>query len=303
MKKKLLYDLYAFFCLFLQTLNNYRKMKHLQLMMVALVMLMGVSLTSCLNSESDPYNYASAMVKVQVSAFTTYFKTADGVIIEPTLSSITTLEQNGLDLSKLSGKIANISYRWDPSVVDVPSNATEISGVELYSIESLDAPAEIVYETGAANDSIADMPVIDLTYNPGSYEYAPFFFDETTIILPVRYYMERTVHFLTLVYKPEENAEGGNLKLYLRHNKNKDSNSGSNLTSYEYSLGTGYLSFFYKAYNLTNIFYNYQGPAGTSGYPKKVDIIYEANPYSWDLDNEETETKTYTVEYKPQTTE
>ena len=82
-------------------------MKHLQLMMVALFVLMGVSLTSCLNSESDPYNYASAMVKVQSGAFYTYFKTADGTIIEPTQESISALEANGFDLSKLANKVAN----------------------------------------------------------------------------------------------------------------------------------------------------------------------------------------------------
>jgi hypothetical protein len=275
-------------------------MKHLQLMMVALFVLMGVSLTSCLNSESDPYNYASAMVKVQSGAFYTYFKTADGTIIEPTQESISALEANGFDISKLANKVANIAYRWDPTVVEVPSDAEKITGVELYSIESLDAPAEIVESEGASNDSIADMPVIELTYNPSGYEYEPFFFDETTLILPVRYFMEKTVHFLTLVYKPNEVVEGENLKLYLRHNKNKDTNSGSNYTSYDYSVGTGYLSFYYKAYNLSSIFYRFSGSSVT---PKKIDIVYEANPYSWDLDDAQTETKTYTVEYKPQTAE
>ena len=98
----------------------------------------------------------------------------------------------------------------------------------------------------------------------------------------------------------QEVVEGENLKLYLRHNKNKDTNSGSNYTSYDYSVGTGYLSFYYKAYNLSSIFYRFSGSSVT---PKKIDIVYEANPYSWDLDDAQTETKTYTVEYKPQTAE
>ena len=274
-------------------------MKHLQLMMVALFVLMGVSLTSCLNSESDPYNYRSAMVKVQSASIYTYFKTADGTIIKPTAESISALETNGFDMSKLMNKVANISYRWDPTVVDIPSDASEISGVELYSIESLDAPAEIIENKGSSNDSVPDMPIIDLAYNAGGYEYEPFFFDETTLILPINYYMERTVHTLRLLCYKEEVTENETLKLYLRHNKNKDSNSG-NYTSYDYAVGTGYLSLFYKSYDLSSIFYRF---SGSSAAPKKIDIVYEANPYSWDLDDAQTETKTYTVEYKPQTAE
>lgn len=145
-------------------------MKHLQLMMVALFMLMGVSLTSCLNSESDPYSYNTAMVKVRVSAFYTYFETADGIIIEPTQESISKLLSDKIDISELANKVANIAYRWDPAVVDVPSDAETIKGVELYSIESLDAPAEVINIKGESKDSIADTPIIELAYNPGGYE-------------------------------------------------------------------------------------------------------------------------------------
>ncbi|WP_297273220.1 hypothetical protein [uncultured Bacteroides sp.] len=278
-------------------------MKHLQLMMVALFMLMGVSLTSCLNSESDPYSYNTAMVKVRVSAFYTYFETADGIIIEPTQESISKLLSDKIDISELANKVANIAYRWDPAVVDVPSDAETIKGVELYSIESLDAPAEVINIKGESKDSIADTPIIELAYNPGGYEYKPFFFDETTLILPIHYYMEKTVHTLRLLYYKEETQENGILKLYLRHNKNEDAASGTGLTSYEYAVGTGLLSLFYKAYDLRIIFSRYQEQTGMYEYPKKINIVYEANPYSWDLDDAQTETKTYTVEYKPQTAE
>lgn len=279
-------------------------MKHLQLMMVALFMLMGVSLTSCLNSESDPYNYVyGVMVKVQKSTFYTYFKTADGTIIEPTQESISALETNGFDMSKFANKIVNIAYRWDPTVVDVESDAESIKGVELYSIESLDAPAEFIESKGSSNDSISDMPIIELVSNQDGREYKPFFFDETTLILPIHYYMEKKVHTLRLLYYKEEAQENGVLKLYLRHNKNEDTASGTGLTSYEYAAGTGLLSLFYKAYDLRIIFSRYQEQTGAYDYPKKINIVYEANPYSWDLDDAQTETKTYTVEYKPQTAE
>lgn len=278
-------------------------MKHLQLMMVALFMLMGVSLTSCLNSESDPYNYRSAMVKVQSVGLYTYFRTTDDVVITPTAESIAALEQEGkLEISKLNNKIANIGYRWDPAVVDVPSDAKNISDVDLYFIESLDAPAEIVNVKGESKDSIADAAVIELTCNPSGYEYKPYFFDETTLILPVNYFMEKTVHTLRLLYYKGEAMNAGSLRLYLRHNANNDL-IYNNATSYEVSAYYGYLSFFYKAYDLSAIFYQYQMDSGAFEYPTQIDIVYEANPYSWDLDDAQTETKTYTVEYKPQTAE
>ena len=57
MKKRGEYYITQFFYLNLQTLIFIeKKMKQLKFLVVALTLLMGISFTSCLNSDSDPYN-------------------------------------------------------------------------------------------------------------------------------------------------------------------------------------------------------------------------------------------------------
>ena len=66
MKKRGEYYITQFFYLNLQTLIFIeKKMKQLKFLVVALTLLMGISFTSCLNSDSDPYNYGGGMVKVR----------------------------------------------------------------------------------------------------------------------------------------------------------------------------------------------------------------------------------------------
>lgn len=245
---------------------------------------------------NEPYNYGSAMVKVIYDGLSYSFKTMAGEVIQPTFESINNLVANGFRLDKLIGKIGNIAYRWEPGSL-ITSDDGVISNVELYSIESLDSPAVIVDVDGAPNDSIADAAIIGLTYNASGYEYSPFFFDSTSLILPVTYYMERTVHFVTLVYNPNQTVSDGRIRLSLRHNKNKDTELCS-YTSYDFAVGTGYLNFFYKAYDLKDIFDKYCAMNGTSEYPTTIEIEYKANPYLYELDDDMTETKVYTIENK-----
>ena len=103
-------------------------MKQFKFLMVAFSLLMGVSLTSCLNSESDPNSYGGGMVKVQSYMGYTSFKGEGGITITPTPASISVLEANGLKISELSDKVVNIAYRWDPTNVYIPKDSKYING-------------------------------------------------------------------------------------------------------------------------------------------------------------------------------
>lgn len=233
MKKRGEYYITQFFYLNLQTLIFIGKMKQLKFLMVALTLLMGISFTSCLNSDSDPYNYGGGMVKVQNYMGLYSFKGENGVTITPTSASISALEANGFKMSEMSDKVAQIYYRWDPTQVNIPADEKDIKGVELYSIESLDNTVAIVEQKGVAtNDSISksnNAAIISLGYDAGGIKYAPkFFYDDYTLLLPINYYITNKRHFLTLVYYPNED-NGTTLRLYLGHNSNGDSTSNSNL--------------------------------------------------------------------------
>ena len=64
MKKRGEYYITQFFYLNLQTLIFIGKMKQLKFLMVALTLLMGISFTSCLNSDDGEYDDIYGMVLV-----------------------------------------------------------------------------------------------------------------------------------------------------------------------------------------------------------------------------------------------
>ena len=301
MKKRGEYYITQFFYLNLQTLIFIGKMKQLKFLMVALTLLMGISFTSCLNSDSDPYNYGRGMVKVQNYMGLYSFKGENGVTITPTSASISALEANGFKMSEMSDKVAQIYYRWDPTQVNIPADEKDIKGVELYSIESLDNTVAIVEQKGVAtNDSISksnNAAIISLGYNAGGIEYTPkFFYDDYTLLLPINYYITNKRHFLTLVYYPNED-NGTTLRLYLGHNSNGDSTSNSS-TSYTLTANTGGyygLGLFYKVYDLRKVFERYKRETSTFENPTTIEIVTKVNSYSLKLDDPQTEEKVYTV--------
>lgn len=294
MKKRGEYYITQFFYLNLQTLIFIGKMKQLKFLMVALTLLMGISFTSCLNSDSDPYNYGGGMVKVQNYMGLYSFKGENGVTITPTSASISALEANGFKMSEMSDKVAQIYYRWDPTQVNIPADEKDIKGVELYSIESLDNTVAIVEQKGVAtNDSISksnNAAIISLGYAP------KFFYDDYTLLLPINYYITNKRHFLTLVYYPNED-NGTTLRLYLGHNSNGDSTSNSS-TSYTLTANTGGyygLGLFYKVYDLRKVFERYKRETSTFENPTTIEIVTKVNSYSLKLDDPQTEEKVYTV--------
>lgn len=268
-------------------------MAKLKIWMVALTLIMGVSLTSCMNSDNDNTGYGGALAKVySMYGLNYYFKTAEGLTITPTATSVAELEARGFKFSEVEGKVVQIAYQWDSSVLEIPDNATKIEGVTLIGISSLDSQVEVVDEPGAVNDSISDTPIITLKKEASStYTYEPYYFDENTLILPINYYIRTKPHSFTLVYYPNEETTDGIIKLYLRHRKSGDNMTASSPTSWDYALNNStYL--YYRSFNLQKIMYS------TSVSLNKVIIVAEENANSVDLKDSNTQTKEYTVEYK-----
>lgn len=275
--------------------NIYRTMKmaKFKIWMVALTLIMGVSFTSCMNSDNDTTRYGGTLAKVySMYGMNYYFKTADGLTITPTATSVAELEARGFKFSEVEGQVVQISYQWDSSVLEIPDNATKIEGVTLTGIISLDSQVEVVDEPGAANDSISDTPIISLKKEASSnFTYEPYYFDTNTLMLPINYYIQTKPHSFTLVYYPNEEMSDGIIKLYLRHKKSGDNMTTSSPTSWDYALnGSTYL--YYRSFNLQKIAYS------TSGSLDKVIIVAEENANSVELDDNNTKTNEYTVEYK-----
>lgn len=68
-------------------------MKQLKFLMVALTLLMGISFTSCLNSDDGEYDDIYGMVLVNYMGLLS-FEDAAGNTYQPTLASVTQFEAN-----------------------------------------------------------------------------------------------------------------------------------------------------------------------------------------------------------------
>lgn len=268
-------------------------MKQLKFLMIAFTLLMGISLTSCLNSESDPYSYGYGYAKAYSNMMgTSSFRMGDATIT-PTAASVSSLLAQGVDVSKMDEHVVYISYRWDPAVTEI-SDPKDIRNVDLMGALDLNNTTEVVYEKGAPNDSVNNAAIIKLGVSESS-EIKPSFFDENTLLLPTNYFMYGTIHYLSLIYYPNE--DDTTLKIYLHHNAKKD--ESSNTTSYNYAQ-QGYLGFFHKAYDMRRIFSEYMRTTNSSK-PTTVEIITKENSYTYKLDDTQTTEKVYPVTYKKET--
>jgi hypothetical protein len=275
-------------------------------LLAAATLVMGVVLTSCINSKNDYVLTDSRVAKMSGFMGVYEFQTSDGVTITPTSRSIAQLQTNGGDFGQFDGKVCLIYYQWDSSVVDINTDSKVINGVDLIYVASLDHPVEIVEEPGAPNDSVDNMPIISLSYEASSLaNYEPAFFDRNTVLLPIRYYVKLSPHTFTLCYYPNEipaeeteDKEEETIRFYLRHNKQKDT---PDLSADSYMQASNYgVNLYYFTFDLTAALDRYEDETGKPR-PTKIEIETRENSYTVNNEDPSIQTKVYTVEYKPQT--
>lgn len=284
-------------------------MKQLKCLTLALSMAAGaLSLTSCLGGNDDPYHYVDGLItKVNSFMGLTYSFTTPGQqsTVTPTEASIRAIEANtsGFTMSSMEGEICLIGYRWDPSVVDVPTDATNINGVELMYVAPLNQPTLVVgaSETGSARDSVATTPIISLAPTVGGTQRQPFFFDSNKrdILMYVDYYIpdsysNATSLSLTLVYYPDDPATvaakaEGKLRLHLNYRVRGAENFNSSIHSTSSSIQNYFMAF--RLDDPTNSILRSWG--GTT--PDEVEIVVKENSYSTKLDDSQTKENTYEV--------
>lgn len=260
---------------------------------LALALLVGFTLTSCLSSDDNTSaGMLSAIVKVNYSSYALMpsFETTDGFTIEPSEDSYYQSISNGFQWSNYYGKVIQLFYTYDTESPDVVIDDNGIRGVTLLSLSEMNSPVEIVASEGASNDSIANMPILEL--GDGS-TIKPQYFDAQTLLLPINYYINYNgypihPHTFTLEYHAYEPYDG-TLRLYLEHNKQAD-NPSTQLTSYQ----LGVVSFYYRAFDLRALqsYFSAQGRV----MPTSVTIVTREEDYSVTL-TDNTPTKEYIVTY------
>ncbi|MGI6816423.1 hypothetical protein ACFX5L_07225 [Bacteroides sp. KG123] len=238
-------------------------MKHLKFMMAALTLL-GVMLTSCLNSGNnestfDGYGY----MRTKHYLGNSWFEDLAGNKYIPTESSLATLKANtGFDITKTD--LVIVYYK----------NVTETTGKETTSgksIQLVGAKAIDSYETNIvsteADMPLGDAPIVTLkpTDNYGN-TYKPILYGSEMVVLPVYWKMENKAealaqHSFTLVYVRDIQQSETELVLYLQHNKGTDSKTEAN-------------AYRDKAYDIKSIMNAIKTKTGK--YPAKVIIKAKA---------------------------
>lgn len=274
-----------------------------RLLTLAVALMAGLTMTSCLGGDSDYQSTQSAIAKVvpnYTSGAMYKFVAAGGKFtIIPSAAAENSFVNNvgnGFTMDKLNGTIVQLVYYWNPEDPNVEITETSIDNVN-FTLQSLDYPAKVVLaeDQNTPSDSVATHPLI--TLNPSVYGSTakPFFFDDTKsdIVVPINYYYPGNVRSsasMTLVYYPDDAAtkadkEKNILRLYLNY-RVLDSKKEAVEFSTQYS-GSGYF-----AYNLQRSGILSRWGSST---PEKVIITTKVNPYSTKLDDTQTEYQDFEV--------
>ena len=276
-------------------------MKQLKFFTLALTLFIGVTMTSCLDSENDPTMQMYVVAKVQSSGlYGTTFVTPEGQRITPTTESVLNYTANSqISMSAISGQVVQMFYSWNSDMLDIdPVNDQDISGVDLIGIVSLKNPTLVVQGANVGvvgRDSVATHAITSLTPKiSDSYKYQPYFFDDmrNIIILPVSYLLSSqglNGTSCTLVYYPDDaetqaDKANGILRLHLNYRVTNGLTPSVNYPSMSIANYYG-LNFFFKAYNLSDYT---SGQSilqawGSSTVPEHINIVVSENANSAEL--------------------
>ena len=265
-------------------------MKQLKLLMLsALMLLMGVSFTSCLdsNDSENTFDYVG-LVLVRGSMGITAFEDAVGNMFYVSQSSVTQWEANSSSkLSDYQFGQAYLKFIETGNGEKATASETEPSTYQVDLVAF--SPCEYAAATMATNSENMDevapetSPVISMAPD----NLSPWQYSSNLIVMPLQWRLENSAeafkkHHLVLVYVADEiEADDTELTLYLRHN-----NGGDEKTEVYYAN--------YYAYDITmplSLFYSKTGKNPT----RLIIKGHESGTYS---DTMPTTYSEYTIDYK-----
>lgn len=266
----------------------------------AMALCLGLSFTSCLDSDNDSNSRPiGGFVKTGGYMGLNFFLTPDGQIsIYPTTASISNLEKNNFKMSQINAAFIQGTYDLTVNADATGTNSTtsnQYKEVTITYAAPLDAKVEIA-EPGAINDSVNHQCIraIDNS-NRGSQNYFSaeynkpwFFYDATTLVLPINYGLSgQKLHAFTLVYDPTSSQPGDTtIKLRLCHYNNQDT---SNLNE-SYGLSSSVPFAYFYAFNLEDAFNTWSSNTHNSSRPQTVTIEFVSSENSLDIKDGQTET-------------
>lgn len=193
-------------------------MKQLKFLMVALTLLMGISLTSCMG-ESDPTRNEVAPLKL-VNTYPFTFQYPDNGLKVVATNSSELLANISLDMNY--GDIILIQFTFNGDEQPITETTKEIEAkVSIGSNYSANAESVVTDNNGAGE------PYENATINgleSGYSSAAMMYYDKNTLLVPI-WFLAKSMdkHDFTLVYDQNEvGSEEDVLKLYLRHSNSEE---------------------------------------------------------------------------------
>lgn len=255
-------------------------MKQMKFLLVALMaVVMGMSVTSCMNGDDNTIVQRSDFVRV-VQDFPVYFKNMAGDKLVPT-SVITTSETMAL-----------IYYQYDRATV--AENASSVTITLL-------ADPSYIKETYATSSPYltANAPVMTLEPSTAYGAVKGGFFDKNTLLLPVAYKVkayekqedmqaELNKHSFELAYDAETGFKDGILTLRLIHSAQAIENESGDGQTVERKENT----YEYKAYNLSAVL------RSLSSTPTKINVVIDQNENNDKFDQGSIKDATFPYEYQ-----
>lgn len=267
-------------------------MKQLKFLMIAFTFLMGISLTSCLESgdSESAYDWGGYVFVKGGSLGTVFFEDLAGNKLYPSIASITQIEAGGFKVSDYGLAIIYIKLidKEATPKADVPKSYE----VNLVSFQGCQYNRSVVAQNKEEMEIIAPetAPIVSLALNNGYGGQAkPFLLTKEVVLLPIAWKLEKNdksiieKHKLVLVSSMVEVESGStDLVLYLRHDKGTDDKTD-----------VTYADFY--GYNISNAVEQFKMKAGNA--PTKV--IIKAHETGQNGGNEIPKNYTeYPLEYK-----
>lgn len=203
-------------------------MKKLNFLMLAFTLLLGITFTSCLDSNDDTDTTRYAMVRCKSYMGMGWFEDRYGYQLTPTSTSLLTVEST-TSFRMSSTHLAMIQYKLvETEATASGSETSKKYDIELLAAESLDGPAVVVADDAEQMETLAPETASVVTIKSNSFQYVPYVYDTETIFLPVvfRWSNESSMasqHKLVLACNLD-GVTGGTkeLTLYLRHDRGTD---------------------------------------------------------------------------------
>lgn len=211
-------------------------MKQVKFLMVALTILMGTMVTSCMNGETDPMVSGTNFMRI---------KSGDGLFSKYVFEAgenLTFTATNTIDKFEASrGDIALVYWRYDSSLQEVNQNTKNVD-VEVLGANNITSDFSVAEAEGEMGDVESNVPV--MTLEPNTMK--PGFYDKNNLILSIGHKAEADLskHKFTLVYLETEEVEEKSdsdttLKLYLRHvtseDMSKETKNGISYCAFDFS--------------------------------------------------------------------